>query len=360
MRAWILQEQGHPLSLRDDVDLAGPEAGEVRIRLAVSGICHSDLSFSTGVVPAMLPAVPGHEGAGIVTGVGKGVSHVKEGDRVLIALSPPCGKCRVCMAGKTHLCMTTSMAAMMIPRFRLAGEQVFGMVGVGTFAEETIVSAESAFPLPDDVPFTIGALLGCGALTGIGAAINAARVVPGSSVVVLGCGGVGMNVVQGARLCGAAEIVAVDLHLHKAEQARQFGATHAITPDQLAGTLEAITAGEGFDYAFEVVGRSQTMRSAWDSVARGGTVVVVGVGRLEDNLQLNALEIAGSEKTLRGSIMGSSDVRRDVDRLIRLWREDRLPLERLVTHKIGIDGVPGALDALTTDPNVIRTVVEFN
>ena len=358
MRAAILRAVDETVTIVDGVHAADPGPGEVRVRLAASGVCHSDLSAQNGTVPAMMPMVLGHEGAGVVTDVGPGVTTVAEGDHVVIAVSAPCGSCADCIGGSPSLCTVLSLPAMLEPRFHLGEEPLFAMAGLGTFAEEMVVAAHSVIPIAKDVPLEIAALLGCGVLTGVGAAMNAARIEPGSTVIVFGCGGVGMSVIQGARICGASTIVAVDLNDEKLALARRFGATVGAHPDDVASAVAEYTGGRGFDYSFEVVGNASVMRAALDATRRGGTAVVVGVGRMDDMLSLSAMEIAFGEKTLRGSIMGSADVRRDVPRLIELWRTGRLDLEGLVTHRITLDEIDDGLQRLGS-PDVVRSVVVF-
>lgn len=356
MRAAVLRGVNESVQVEDGVTTRDPGPNEVRVRMAASGVCHSDLSAQNGTVPAMMPMVLGHEGAGVVTQVGENVTSLTEGDHVVIAVSAPCGACADCIGGSPALCTVLSMPAMMEPRFQLGEETLYGMVGLGTFCDEMVVPVHALIPIPKDVPLEVAALLGCGVLTGVGAAMNAARVEPGSTVVVFGCGGVGMSVIQGARICGASTIVAVDLSDEKLDLARRFGATHGVHPDEVGSVIADLTAGRGFDYGFEVVGRAEVMRAAFDATRRGGTTVVVGVGAMEDFLALSAMEIAFSEKNLRGSIMGSADVRRDVPRLIELWRAGRLDLEGLITHRIDLADVGAGL-ANMGRPDVVRSVV---
>jgi S-(hydroxymethyl)glutathione dehydrogenase/alcohol dehydrogenase len=241
------------------------------------------------------------------------------------------------------------------PRFRLDGKPVLAMNGVGTFAQYTTVQKGAAIRIDDDVPFDIASLIGCGVTTGVGAVINRARVPPGSSVVVFGCGGVGIAAIQGARLSGASTIVAVDVVEEKRRLALGFGATHTCPPEQL-GDLGAELTGDGFDFAFEAIGLATTMRAAWDSVRRGGTACVIGAGRQDDPLVFSAFELFFNEKTLVGSYYGSSDVRSQFHDLIRLWRAGRLDLDGMISRRRRLDDVNSALEDLATGA-VIRTVI---
>jgi S-(hydroxymethyl)glutathione dehydrogenase/alcohol dehydrogenase len=255
--------------------------------------------------------------------------------------------------------MELTMAAFGAPNFIVGGNAFFGMAGTGTFAEEMTIPELGCIPLADDVPYEIGALLGCGVMTGAGAALNTAKVVPGSSVAVIGCGGVGISAIQGARICGAAQIVAIDQVDGKLEWAKKFGATHTANGAEAAqAVMTEVTGGEGFDYVFEVVGRSETIRQAWDLTRRGGTTIVVGAGRMEDMVSFSAFELFFSEKKLLGSYYGSGDVRRDFDRLLGLWRSGRLDLEGMITQRLTLDDLNDAFAALKSG-EVIRQVINF-
>jgi S-(hydroxymethyl)glutathione dehydrogenase/alcohol dehydrogenase len=245
-----------------------------------------------------------------------------------------------------------------MPHFIVDGQPAFGMAGTGTFGEELLLQAESVVKIERDVPWDVASLIGCGVMTGVGAAINCARVRPGSSVAVFGCGGVGISVIQGARLAGAAEIVAVDLVEARREDAKRFGATHAVAPEHLPDASAQITGGLGFDYAFEAIGLPTTIRAAFDAVRRGGTAVIVGVGKAEQNIEFNAFELFFMEKTLKGTLYGSSDVRTDFHRVIRLWKAGRLDLEGMVSKRIALDDINEAFEDMRAG-RVIRSVIEL-
>ncbi|MEU5288420.1 Zn-dependent alcohol dehydrogenase [Streptomyces sp. CA-278952] len=358
MRAAVLHETGQEkLEVLDDVEAVGFGPGKVKLRIRATGLCHSDVSAMSGVLPQPAPFIPGHEGAGEVIDVGDGVTGLSAGDRVLVCWLPACGECPSCKRGQTQLCLAGFMNAS-TPNFRRPGGDVFGFAGTGTFTEEVVVGAGSAVPIPDDVPFEIAALIGCGVTTGLGAAINTAKVEAGSSVAVIGCGGVGISTIQGARVQGAAQIIAVDPVASRREAALRFGATEAVAPDGLADAKQRITGGEGFDYVFEVVGKSATARTAYENTRRGGTLCVVGAGAMDDNFQVNMFELFFDEKRILPSMYGGGDVLRSFDRAIALWRAGRIDLESMITHRVRLDGVNDALDQMRTGES-LRTCIEL-
>jgi S-(hydroxymethyl)glutathione dehydrogenase/alcohol dehydrogenase len=360
VKAAVLHEVGNDkLDVRDDIESVAISEGKVRIRIKATGVCHSDLSAMNGTIPCAVPAVLGHEGAGEVIEVGPGVKGLTVGDHVVVCWSPQCGHCPDCVNGKPHLCMTYMMDAFMNTQFKMGETALFGMAGAGTFAEELLVPEAGAIKIDDDVPFDVASLIGCGVMTGVGAVINAAEVKPGSSVLIIGCGGVGISAIQGAKICGAATIVAVDMVEQKLGWAKRFGATHAVTPADLPAKLLELTGGAGFDYAFEVVGRSDTIRTAYDSTKRGGTTVVVGVGRAEDMVSFSAFELFYNEKNLRGSYYGSANIRRDFPRLLDLWRSGQLDLEGMITRRLKLDDINDAFVAMQSG-DVIRQVITFD
>jgi S-(hydroxymethyl)glutathione dehydrogenase/alcohol dehydrogenase len=360
VKAAVLHNVGDDkLDVRDDVTTTPVGAGKVRILIKATGVCHSDLSAMNGTIPVAVPAVLGHEGAGEVVEVGAGVTGLAEGDHVVVCWSPQCGMCQDCVNGQPQLCMAYMINAFSDAHFQIDGTTpTFGMAGAGTFAEELILLEQGAVKIDADIPYDVASLLGCGVMTGVGAAINAARVEPGSSVVVFGCGGVGISVIQGARVCGAATILAVDMVEAKLSWAKQFGATHAVKPAELPDAIRELTGGRGFDYGFEVVGRSQTIKAAYDATRRGGTTVVVGVGRAEDMVELSSFDLFYNEKNLRGTYYGSANIRRDFPRLLALWRSGQLDLDGMITRRLAIEDVNDAFAALASG-EVIRQVIEF-
>ena len=357
MRAAVLHSiDAEKMDLRDDVEAVGPGPGQVRVRVRAAGVCHSDLSARNGGLPQPMPAILGHEAAGDVVAVGDGVTGLAEGDKVIVNWLPPCGACASCLRGQPYMCMTHVIAAYIEPRFKVGETPAFGMAGCGAFAEELVAPAEGAVKIAGDVPYEVAALVGCGVMTGVGAVINTAKVEPGATVAVIGCGGVGIAAIQGARLSGAAVIVGVDPVEGKHEVARRFGATHAVHPDHLGELSAELTGGEGFDYAFEVVGAPATIRTAWSAARRGGTVVIVGAGRADQQVEFTPFELLFDGKKMLASLYGTADVRRDYARLLGLWRAGRLDLEGMITHRLKLDDLDQGLAALGQG-DVIRQVI---
>lgn len=324
-----------------DLELPPPGPGDVRVRIAAAGVCHSDLSFVNGTLSPRFPVVLGHEAAGTVAETGADVTRVAVGDRVVINWAPACRECWFCEHGEPSLC-TAAEGVTTVERGTYAdGSPANLCLGVGAFAEEVVVPERGVIPLADGVPMELAALLGCAVLTGIGAVRNSARVKPGESVVVLGAGGIGLSAVAGAKLAGAATVIAVDTAAEKEALARAMGATDFV----LAGDgpvhkqVRALTDGRGADHAFECIGRASTIRAAWQSTRRGGRATVVGVGRRDDTLTFNALELFHFARTLSGSIYGSGDPDVDVPTLAEEVRRGTLDLTPLVTHRIGLDGI---------------------
>ncbi|RFA10380.1 alcohol dehydrogenase [Subtercola boreus] len=320
----------------------GPDDVVVRIRAA--GICQTDISLAHGSFGQAFPVVLGHEGAGEIIAVGSRVSSVGVGDRVVITWVPPCGHCYFCTRGETYICAHR----------RSAGDQKEGPADIqaadgtpivagmstATFAEEAVLPENAVLPLPDDVPFEEAALLGCAVPTGLGAALNAARIRSGETVLVVGCGAVGLSAIQGARIAGAARIVAIDPQQRRRDLATELGADVAFAPDD--DELRASVDPVGFDVAIDAVGHSSTIRSAWDATRRGGRVVVVGAGKADDLVEFSALELFHAEKTLRGTFYGSSDMKRDLPRMIDLWRGGRLKLAPLIDDVVNLDALANA------------------
>lgn len=357
MKAAVLTELNKDLEIRDDVGLVDLGAEDVHVQLVSSGVCHSDLSAQNGTIPSGTPCVLGHEGAGIVKEVGAGVTDLKAGDHIIVSFTPACRKCKSCLRGEANLC--EAMGAMAsTPRFLIDGQPVVGFTGCGTFAEEMIIPEAAAVKVDDDIPLDVVSLVGCGVTTGVGAAINTADIRPGTSVVVFGAGGVGISAIQGARIAGAAEIVAVDMVDAKLEMAKKFGATHAVKPEDLEGAKLEVTGGEGFDYALECIGRPETIRASFDAARRGGTAVIVGVGKLTEMVQFSAFELFFNEKNLKGSMYGSANVRTDFNRLLRLWKQGKLDLEGMISRRIKVDDVNDAFRAMQAG-EVIRSVISF-
>ena len=365
--AAVLTGVGQPLTLRHDVEVESPRAGEIRIKVAACGICRSDLSMQDGTTPIPMPAVLGHEASAVVQEVGEGVTDLAPGDHVVVSWVPQCGACYFCRRGQPQLCQAADAVLLAgglldgSPRLRLDGAPLFQMCGAGTYAEETVIAACAAVKIPDDVPLDIAALLGCSVLSGVGAALNTATISPGDAVAVVGCGGVGLNVIQGARIAGAEVIVAVDVHQSKLDTARQFGATHTVdaTRSDPANAVRDLTGQRGADVAFEVLGQGRTIEQVVEMTRRGGQAILVGIPALDVMLTLPAfLGIVLQERTIKGCWYGSSDIRRDVPRLVDLYRNGQLRLDELVSRRIGLADVNGGLEAMKAC-EVSRSVIVY-
>ena len=336
----MLREAGRPSAV-EDLTLRQLGRGEVRIRLIASGVCHTDLSVRDGSMPALLPCTLGHEGAGIVTEAGEDVTTVGPGDRVVLTWTVPCRGCPHCLRGQPQLC-PRGLSHAGAPYADGAGP-VWPSMGTGTLAEETLVPAAAAVPVDPALPLDRAALLGCAVITGVGAVLRTAQVRPGQSVLVIGCGGVGLAAIQGARLAGAARIIAVDRAAAQLPAATTNGATDTVD----AGAADLATAvreltGDGVDHAIEVVGAPETILAGYHATRRGGCVTIVGAADIAATVTFPALSLMAEGKTIRGSVYGSSDPARDIPVLADLALRGRLDLEALVTRRIGIDDAEAA------------------
>ncbi|MFF8231762.1 Zn-dependent alcohol dehydrogenase [Streptomyces caelestis] len=344
VRAAVLPAVGSPLEITG-IDLPEPGPGQVRVRLAAAGVCHSDLSLSNGTMRVPVPAVLGHEGAGTVVAVGEGVGHVAPGDGVVLNWAPSCGACHACSLGEVWLCANALGGAADVYARTTEGTDLHPGLNVAAFAEETVVSAACVLPVPDGIPLTDAALLGCAVLTGYGAVHHSAQVRPGETVAVFGVGGVGLATLQAARIAGASKIVAVDVSPEKEELARTAGATdYLVASDTTAREIRALTGKQGADVAVECAGRAVSIRTAWDSTRRGGRTTVVGIGGKDQQVTFNALEIFHWGRTLTGCVYGNSDPAVDLPVLAEHVRAGRLVLSTLVTERISLDGIPAAFE----------------
>ncbi len=348
MKAAVLYEPGAPLII-DEVELRGPASDEVLVRIAACGVCHSDLHIIRGEWAGFEPPIiAGHEGAGFVEQVGPGVTHVSPGDPVVLGWKSSCGECRYCVDGRPYLCVDS-------PRPKPSSSISKGGLLINRsfifayFAEYAVVPKSVAIPIPKEVPLDRAALLSCAVATGVGAVVNTAQVRPGSTVAVFGCGGVGLNVVQGAALCGAAQIIGVDIGVDKLEFARRFGLTagvNAAERDPVAA-IHDLTGGAGVDYAFEAVGSEKVAGQALQSLARGGTVVIVGMPGFRDEVQLSLpLMPFFGDRWLTASYYGGTNLRRDIPRLAQLYLGGKLELDALVTRRYALADINQAFTDL--------------
>lgn len=350
-----------PKTAPEIVEVVLPElsAGSVRVKMLHAGICHSDLSMVEGTVVPEFPVILGHEAAGEVTEVGTGVSDVEPGTKVVLNWAPPCRRCWFCLNGEPWLCVKSGRIVSR-PYSTLAdGTPVTISLGVGAFAEEAVLPRNAVVPLPDGVGTDVAALMGCAVLTGVGAVRNDAAVKPGEAVAVFGLGGIGLSAVMGARLAGAHPVIGIDLHEEKAEAALRTGATEFLPFDEgVVKAIRGLTGKRGVDYAFECVGRPQTIESAWASTRRGGECVVLGVGSMQEIVSLRAMEVHHYARTLRGCVAGSSDPDRDIPVLAEFARSGQLDLEALISHRIALEETNAAFDRMRAGEGS-RSVIEF-
>ena len=343
-----------------DIDIDEPQAGEVLIKTSASGVCHSDLHFMEGKWQYPMPAVLGHESAGVVEKVGEGVSNVKPGDRVVVAFVQSCGTCDRCITGRPNLCSDTG-SLQRRGRISVNGEPLIQFAGMSAFAEHQLVSAKACVAVPDDVPMEVAALVGCSVMTGVGAVTNTVKLQVGQTVAVVGAGGVGLNIIQGAKLAGASRIIAVDLLENKLAAAREFGATDVVDASK-GDAVEAVQemTGGGVDYAFEAIGLMKTAIDCWGMARRGGQAVVVGMLPLAEDLTLpNAGASFLGEKGIVGSFYGSTRQTYDMPWLMELYRQKRLKIDELITRRWTLDQINEAYDSLKAG-EVNRSVLMMN
>ena len=361
-KAVLCRSHNQPVVV-EQISVDAPKRGEVAVRLGACGVCHSDLSAINGTIALPLPLVLGHEGAGVVEEVGEGVSDLAPGDHVVFSFIYMCGKCRFCVAGRPVLCLeqgkalTTTLEG--TPRVHDAKGVPLGIFsGCGSMAQYATVSAENLIKIDPKIPLDCAALVGCGVTTGVGAVFNTAKVEPGASVAVFGCGGVGLSAIQGAVIAGARRIIAIDTLAPKLEMAKKFGATDTILfKDDPVKELKKLTGG-GPDYAFECVGSGELAATAYRAIRRGGLAVVVGVAKPSDSTAIRTMTLPFEEKTITGSYFGSCVPRVDFPRLLSLYLAGRLKLEELITRRYSIDEAPQAFADLQTGKNA-RGVIVF-
>ena len=364
-RAAICRELNKPVVV-EEILVDGPKRGEVTVRLGACGVCHSDLSATNGTIPMPPPLVLGHEAAGEVVETGEGVDTLAVGDHVVSSFIYMCGKCRFCSMGRPVLCVEQGKAITTLPdgsvRTRDAkGDALSIFSGCGVMAEYATLHVDNLVKIDPKIPYDRAALVGCAVTTGVGAVFNTAKVRPGASVAVFGCGGVGLNVIQGARIAGAQRIVAIDVSDEKLALARKFGATDVIAAkagDDPAKILKKMTGG-GPDYAFECVGSGELVATAFRSIGRGGTAVVVGVAKPGDSTSVRTMTLPFEEKTLTGSYFGSCVPRIDFPRVLGLYLGGQLMLDELITRRYSIAEAPQAFADLESGRNA-RGVIVFS
>jgi S-(hydroxymethyl)glutathione dehydrogenase / alcohol dehydrogenase len=367
VKAAVARSAGKPLNI-ETVDLDGPRAGEVLVEIKATGVCHTDAYTLSGADPeGLFPAILGHEGAGIVVEVGTGVTSLKKGDRVIPLYIPECRNCEYCLSRKTNLCQAIriTQGRGVMPdgtsRFSIDGEQIFHYMGTSTFANYTVLPEIAVAKIRDDAPFEKVCLIGCGVTTGIGAVINTAKVEPGANVVVFGLGGVGLNVIQAARMVGANIIIGVDTNPAKREMAEKFGMTHFVNPHEVEGDLVAylvdLTKG-GADYSFECIGNINVMRQALECCHKGwGVSVIVGVAGAGQEISTRPFQLV-TGRVWKGTAFGGAKGRTDVPKIVDWYMDGKIEIDSLVTQVMPIDRINDAFD-LMHKGEAIRTVLTF-
>lgn len=361
MKAAVLHRLGEPLSI-EDVDLAEPAAGEVLIDVAAAGLCHSDLHYMEGTYSTELPAVLGHESAGVVAAVGRDVSEVAPGDHVITSLSVFCGSCPYCRADTPYLCArreATQRQPGQPARLSRDGQQLHQFLNLSSFAERMLVHENAVVKIDPAMPLDRAALLGCGVATGLGAVLNTAGVRPGQTVAVIGCGGVGLSAIQGARLAGASVIAAVDVVPAKLELAAKFGATHLVDSSNQDPTeaVQQLTDGLGVDHAIEAIGTLTTARAAFSMLKRGGTATIVGLVPAGLTLDVPVDDLLWG-KGIQGSVMGSNRFKVDTPRYVEMYLDGRLDLDTLVTQRLALDQINQGFAAMRSGEGA-RSLVIF-
>lgn len=366
IRGAVLEQTGGPITVCD-LELAAPGPEEVLVRLRASGVCHSDWNAVDGTAENPCPCVLGHEGAGVVEELGAGVTRVRTGDHVVLSWAPWCGACEECRRDLPQLCSTVWPAmgtgGLMdgSPRLSRGGEPVYHYAFLSTFAEACVVPERSCIPIPEDVPFDVAALVGCAVTTGVGAVWRTAGLRPGDRFAVVGCGGVGLSALMAAVAAGANPVIAVDAAPQKLDVARSFGATHGVlwagSPQSTARAVQDVSAG-GVDVAVEATGRPEAMEAAFLSTRARGAAVLVGIPRGDATVSLPATTIPRLERRVLGSIYGSSKPERDFPQVLALYRAGRLPLDRLVSHRLPLDEVERGFELMHSG-DAIRVVLEL-
>ena len=367
VKAAVAHKAGAPLAI-ETVDLDGPRAGEVLVEIKATGICHTDEFTRSGADPeGLFPAILGHEGAGVVVDIGPGVTSLKKGDHVIPLYTPECRQCEYCLSGKTNLCQAirTTQGQGVMPdgssRFSVGGERVFHYMGTSTFANYTVVPEIALAKIREDAPFDKVCYIGCGVTTGIGAVINTAKVEPGANVVVFGLGGIGLNVIQGARLAGANMIVGVDLNPARKPLAEKFGMTHFVNPKEVGGDLVPylvnLTKG-GADYSFECIGNVDVMRQALECCHKGwGVSVIIGVAGAGQEIKTRPFQLV-TGRVWKGTAFGGAKGRRDVPKIVDWYMDGKINIDDLITHKLKLDDINKGFDLMHSGES-IRSVVVF-
>ncbi len=353
MRAALLEIAGGPVTMIDDLEVAGPGPGQVTVEVEWCGLCHSDLSMLEGSHPAPMPIVLGHEVGGRIAELGADVTGIAVGDPVVVTPIPPCGRCYHCVRDQASHCVNSaSLLTNALPDgstgLSRGGQSVYRGLGVGGFAQRVLTTETGVVRVPEDVPLEVASVVGCAVQTGLGAVFNTARVRPGDTVAVLGLGGIGMSIVAGARIAGANRIVVSDPQRHRLDLASDFGATDFVDPssEDVIARVQAVTAGIGVDCAFEAVGSARVVETALAATRNGGTTVLVGAGPIEETIELSPTFFAISGKRLMGCLLGGVNSLRDIPIIFELYRSGRLDLESLITDRRPLAELDRAAEAM--------------
>ncbi len=359
MKAAVCYDYSKPLVV-EEVDIDSPKKGEIKVRIAATAICHSDIHMLKGELPGRLPIIAGHESAGYVDEIGEGVTSVKPGDPVVVYLVTACGKCYYCTTGQSYLCNAQWPMDSENRIHNKKGEALYVGTRTGTFAEYCIVNEPQLVKLPDDMPMDCASLLACGVITGFNSVVNRAQVKPFQSVVVIGNGGVGLNAIQGAAYSGAYPVIAVDLSDYKLEAAKNFGATHTVNPNKTDAVKEVkeLTEGRGADYVFITVGSTAAIAQGFSMCGRRGATVIIGLPPFKDTLTLSPLQFIRDEKVMMGAYMGSTRLGADIPKLVNLYKNGGLKLDELITARYPLDQINEAIESVEKG-EALRNVIIF-
>ena len=359
IKAAVYQKPHEPLTI-EEVELRKPNAGEVLVRTVCSGVCHSDMHFVDGLWQLPIPTVLGHEAAGVVEEVGESVGYVKKGDRVIMSFRPFCGACYYCLRGEPHLCNDQGIAASAAGRMTWKGAPLLQFANVGSFAEYMITSQNGVVKIPNEMPMAEAALIGCGVMTGIGAALYTAKVPGGAIAAVIGCGGIGLNVIQGCKLAGASQILAIDVVPEKLELAKKFGATHTINAksDDPVAAVKTLTGGLGAEFAFEAIGNPNAAAQAFAMIRNGGTAVIVGMMPLGSEIKLSGPDFLMEKKAI-GCMYGSTRFREHMPKLVDLFLQGRIDLSGLVSQRLKLAEVNKGFELMRSG-KVARSVLDIS
>ena len=359
MKAAVCYEAGKPLVI-EDIDIEPPRKGEVKVRMAATAVCHSDIHAVKGEIPEEMPCVPGHESAGYIEELGEGVTGVKVGDPVVVSLLASCGKCYYCTTGRTHMCEAEWYRDKESPYRTKTGQVLKQLVKMGSFAEYTIVNESQVVKVPEDMPLDRASLLACGVITGYGAVVNRAQVEVNNSCVIIGTGGVGLNAVQGAAISGAYPIIAVDVSDSKLDAARTFGATHTVNAgrDDAISAVKQLTSGRGADYVFITVGSTAAMQQGFSMSGPRGMTVMVGLPRMGEELTFSPWAFIKDERVLTGSYMGTTRLKIEIPRLVTLYKAGILKLDELITGRYPLEQINEAIDSVLRG-EALRNVIVF-